>query len=303
MENFKKIVVALDLSDFDDHVIKYVNYFAKVVDAAYVHFLHVERSFYVPTDFPDEVKDAYIPMDEGQKEEILTKVNQYFDCGVEFNVSVLEGDPTTVIAHHLDVKSADLLVMGKKTKDQSFDVVPHKLLRKAKTSVLFVTEGANHKLEEVFIPVDFSKHTDEAVELVTFLANKDHDLHVELFAGFEVPAGYYRTGKTFEEMSEILKQYSVKKAEKYVAQLEGANISFTHRAMENHGVWRLIVEEANSKARDLVVLGSKGQTNSSAMLLGSTASSVVEKYKGSPILVTKIKGENKGLLEVLFSDF
>jgi nucleotide-binding universal stress UspA family protein len=52
-----------------------------------------------------------------------------------------------------------------------------------------------------------------------------------------------------------------------------------------------------------VIIGSKGQSESSAVLLGSTAAKVVREYPHAPILILKKKGENKSFLEVLFGNF
>jgi K+-sensing histidine kinase KdpD len=59
----------------------------------------------------------------------------------------------------------------------------------------------------------------------------------------------------------------------------------------------LIVEYGRNAQVDLIVMGSKGRTVTSAILIGSLAEKIVFKSTDIPILIVKSRGENMGFLE------
>jgi nucleotide-binding universal stress UspA family protein len=61
-----------------------------------------------------------------------------------------------------------------------------------------------------------------------------------------------------------------------------------------------ILEEAEKNLCDLIIMGSKGQSNVAAMFLGSTTEKLLKHDKQVPVLILKNKGENRSLMESLF---
>ena len=62
---------------------------------------------------------------------------------------------------------------------------------------------------------------------------------------------------------------------------------------------RLVSEYASSNNVDLVVIGSKGRTALSSVLLGSVAAKLVQAEFDVPILVVNAKEENFSLIEAI----
>jgi hypothetical protein len=63
---------------------------------------------------------------------------------------------------------------------------------------------------------------------------------------------------------------------------------------------KLLLEEAIKMGADMILLGSRGRTQSAAILLGSVAEKLVMVNNVLPMLIFKKKGETVGFFEALF---
>ena len=301
MEKINRVLIGMELSDFDDHVLSYASYFCSLVGATEIYFEHVEKRFYVPEDFPERVKEAFIPMDESEKADMQKKISKYFDDKkFHVNVSVDEGDVVSTIAHKIEIKDIDLVIIGTKGGDYRHSFISEKILRKSKTSVLLIPEGSRNQLNDIFIPFDFSDHGNNVLEVVSELTKYTDNLNTDLLHVYDVPKGYYKTGKSFEEMDEIISEHIEKKFHATLSKYPAIKYNAEFHSDEDNDVADLVMGSLEENDYDLLIMGSKGQTNSAAMLLGSNAEKMIRYYLDSPILIIKEKGENMGFLKALF---
>jgi len=70
--------------------------------------------------------------------------------------------------------------------------------------------------KKIMVPTDFSDHTEMIYEFSERICK---DLHAELIPVhiYQVPHGYSKTGKTFEEFSEIMKENANKDFKKFLS--------------------------------------------------------------------------------------
>lgn len=301
METINKVLVGLDLTNFDDNVLDYAAFFCSSVGAKEVYFLHVEEKFLLPEDYPERLKDSFMPMDESEKLVMKENIDKYFlGSQYDIKVEVLEGDIEHTIAHYIDTKGIDLAIIGNKDPENALKIMPYKILRRSKASVLFVPPSAVKKLNTIALPFDFSDHSKSALEFSNNLSANCPELKVNLFHVYDVPVGYYRTGKNFEEMSEIIQDFKAKKFEGMIKDYPNLDYSIAYRHHEDRGVAAEILDFFKNDDFDMILMGSKGQSNSAAVLLGSKAERLVQVKHNKPMLIIKKKGENKNLLQAFF---
>jgi nucleotide-binding universal stress UspA family protein len=58
---------------------------------------------------------------------------------------------------------------------------------------------------------------------------------------------------------------------------------------------------ASDQKADMIVMGSKGRTGLSSILLGSVAEKVIKYDSDIPLMIVKEKGENMGFLKALLN--
>jgi len=135
----------------------------------------------------------------------------------------------------------------------------------------------------IVVGVDGSGHADRAVETVAKMAAETKD-KVVVFHGVVIHharATAY-TDETLDEMQQLV--------DRYVSQLAAAGVPATgemHRELEI-GIGGALVDVAKSHQAGLIVVGTRGRSNVSSMLLGSVAHDVVHKST-LPVLVVPEK--------------
>jgi nucleotide-binding universal stress UspA family protein len=135
----------------------------------------------------------------------------------------------------------------------------------------------------VLLAVDGSKHAEKAVDLATQLVQDDAEvvvLHVTeiLPARFQTVTSADYTSDT--EAIELAKRYAKDLGATGVkARTEFRHIRYGHVA-------RVIVEAAEELGADVIVMGSHGRSDLTAVLLGSVAHKVLH-HADRPVLIAR----------------
>jgi nucleotide-binding universal stress UspA family protein len=204
---------------------------------------------------------------------------------------------------------ADLLVMGARSHllaSRAAMVSPCSLLMAPDTSKEF-------QLDRILIPVDFSSQSEEALQAGAALAERSGGEAICVFIENEEAPWHARRDETVDHIEKL------KGLEAFVRRalgpgyavrclsepLEGgadveriAGFSLPH-AIEGADVADTIERVAAREQADLIVMGTRGRSRSTAVLLGSVTEKVM-RYAQRPILAVKRRGSNLGLMELLF---
>ena len=301
MTKFKSIMVAVDMTEMDNVLFKYTAALGDLIQPEKVYFVHIAKSLDVAEDIPDELIEAYVPLDEELKNDLKNMVDQYCnDTKWKVEYDILEGEPFEKLLHLTKIKNTDLVIVGRKDQHPGTGVVPEKVARKAPCSVLFVTEDVPLPIKKIHVPIDFSEHSKMALEHADELATKLGGATITAQNIFTVPPGYSRIGKTYEEMGAIIKKNKVEAYDKFMKNVSLKNPVEPIFTLDDDGDPAKIINHYIQLHRsDLVIIGSRGRTDPSAFLLGSVAEKLIRYDFSVPVLVMKKKGENMSFLEAL----
>lgn len=295
--NMKKVLVCLDETDMDPVIIKFGEYFARhLLKVDEIHFV----SAYKPQSFYEELDESLTSSLDEQFEQRI----KYIDKQVSENtgkqssikriIMLLKGHPLDEILKYAEKANIDLVILGKKPGSLSTGILAQKLTRKLSRSVLLVPNVAVPFISSTLLPVDFSHHSVLAINFAKGLQNLDNSLTYDLLHVYDVPLGYTNTGKTLKEMVEIMREKSLnfwrKFCRKNEYQPEEFNFSLIFNRMNSCSSH--IREHLTNSHYDFLILGSKGQSNSSYFLLGSETEKVIYDDIDVPVLILKVKGEN-----------
>ncbi|MEO1050592.1 MAG: universal stress protein [Bacteroidota bacterium] len=297
---FKTALVALDLSYMDEHLIRYTAMLSKVLPLERIFFVHVAKDLELPDEVLTKYPDLLAPLDETIETDINKKIATHFgDSEVEVSCTIKEGSPIQEILKMAKIKIADLIIMGRKKSLEGSGLVTSHLARKCPSSLLLVTEGFNKHIHNILVPVDFSGHAALAAKHALAMADNS-EAKVQLAHVFTVPSGYSKMGKTYEQFAEIMKSHASHDCENFLRIHElPKDLNCEYLLNGENKFSRIIYNEAKELKMDLIILGSKGRTDASSILMGSQAEKLAYADGDIPILIVKNKGENMGFLETL----
>jgi nucleotide-binding universal stress UspA family protein len=265
------------------------------------YFVHVAKDLAVPQEILDKHPELIAPGDESLEAAISDKLKaKNFPSSIEVEIFAMEGNPLDTFLRWARIKNVDLIIMGRKETLQGSGSLAKGIAKKAPCSILMLQEKRPPSLpKKIMVPTDFSDHTEM---IYNFSERICDDLQAELVPVhlYEVPHGYSKTGKSFEEFSEIMKENANKDFKKFIHKNNHRNLECHFVLNESGDEGKLLLEEATKMGADMILLGSRGRTQSAAILLGSVAEKLVMVNNVLPMLIFKKKGETVGFFEALF---
>lgn len=294
----KRWMVGLDMSEMDWTLIHWVSELGKKLRPEIIYFVHVENSFRAPDYLPSDLIKSLHIKDEIQTDTIEKLLEEEFEnTDIPCQVEVIEGDPFDTLLHWASIKKVDFFVAGRKNPERGRGSLSRKLSRKLSCSVLFVPEKDETNIKRLLVPLDFSEHSMMALETALALADL-FDAKVNCLHIYQVPVGYYKTGKSFVEFSEIMRENSVKEFVRFTKKIE-RDLPIKSVPLDKGTVSELIHEEVEKEGYDLVMVGSKGQSVGSLILLGSSTENLLKINDKCLTWVFKKKDEHIGFFEAL----
>lgn len=304
MYPIKKMIVCLDQSPLDQTLIAFAGAIAKVNQVKKIYFTNVIKNFGLPKEMLEEFPDLIEKMVDERRTAMENTVQKYSDPqkGLEVSFVVKEGNLSKKILKLAEEKSVDLILLGKKTTLVGTGVASQRMARRASCSLLLVPEDAKPKFTRLLVPSDFSEHSKIALEEGILWAKKQ-GLKTELFFQnvFTIPSGYYFTGKSLEEFTDQLKAHAAANFKKFIRKIDTKGIKITpiYTPDQDDNPIQEIVATALAQKADVILIGAKGNTASTALHIGSLAERLIQYNNRVPLLVSRPKGKNAGVLDYL----
>ncbi len=290
MKTYTRILVALDLTNMDQVMIRYAAHLCRAIPG-------IEKAYFVHNirfDYPEEAEALMAglerPLGELIGEEATEQVEEHFSGsvpeGVSWEVLVAEGASTAQeLARMSNEVGAELVLAGKKRSYRGSGAVAEKLLRQSgfKADLMAVPETAPHRLERVLVPIDFSQAASRALKKAHQLAPVVSCQHI-----YKIPNHYFPFipvqgfRKSMEE--EAKEQY--KRFRKALPkEVQDTPCQFIYA--EDRTVAQSVYDYAISQGKDLIVLGAKGKSAVPAILLGGTAAQLLKFDFHVPVLIVR----------------
>lgn len=303
MYKFNHILVSLDHSDIDEELIEAASFLSGISETNKITFLNVIKDVSIPEEvikeFPNLIANALLE----RKKEIEGIVDQYFDNKkAQIVLEILSGPPTKVIMKYCDDQSVDLIMVGRKNEKRNGGVLINRLARRSSCSLLIIPRGYKRRIDKILVPIDFSDYATGAMRRAIDMAQKNLP-DVKIFAQnvFHVPTGYHYTGKSYSEFAAIMRENAEKDYEIFMKKIEtnGITVEPIYTLNEDDGIIDSIFKAATKHRVDAIVIGAKGRTAATALLIGSSAERVIQRSTHIPLLVVRPKGPQAGIIDYL----
>jgi nucleotide-binding universal stress UspA family protein len=243
-------------------------------------------------------------MVEERKTQMKNLVDLHFKASKDTEISyvVKEGQLSKKILKLAVEKSADMIIVGKKVELPGTGVISQRLARRASCSLLIIPENAKPKIDRVLVPSDFSDYSRDAMEEAVMIVEK-YGGKAEIICQnvFTVPSGYHFTGKSYEEFAAIMLMHAEINYKKFIRKIDTKKIKITpvYTQDEDDDPVEEILAKAKEVSADSIIIGAKGRTAATALFIGSMAERLIQLNDEFPLLVTRPKGKNAGILDYI----
>ncbi|MCF8244980.1 MAG: universal stress protein [Saprospiraceae bacterium] len=298
--NVKRVMIGLELNGTDESVLAYFKYIDQFLKAEKISFVYVKPT--VSPIFP--LLDIYYypsesaGLNEKQHEQLMEKIEAELknvfpkEDMAKVSFSVESGPPPEVLAKITDSAHADLVIIGKRAMAEYHVINAMNIVRMVDANVLVAPEKSRPALQTILVPVDFSDYSARAlktavgfkhaamqpVKVVGIHIYQDNSLHLYGLGGIPMTYEQDIAGRYKDSFNEFL-------AEKLPALKDDVDI-----VLEEHSrpqVAQALLKKAHEIGTDLIIMGNKGHSRLSQLLLGSTTEALLRKNEDIPVLVVK----------------
>lgn len=300
---FQRMLVAVDLTEMDRHVVKYASMVAGIFKMDAVYFLHITSSLELPEEIREKYGNILAPVDETLEKEVEATVNEYFiqpaNCDVKIEIQT--GTVADEVLRYARVKVADLIVLGRKKELVGSGLNAKRVARNSSSSIIFVPEHPSCQLSKILVAIDYSHHAKMAFEIGISLQKKSG---AKLLSNnvYRVPVGYAKSGKTYAEFAKIMLRNAQKECERFFSKINLKGVEYEHTYILDDDPYPAdkIYKKGVEEQVDMIILGSRGRSGSAAFLIGSVAEKLVIEDNDIPVFLVKKNNENMNFLQALF---
>jgi nucleotide-binding universal stress UspA family protein len=286
MKLFERVLVAVDAGAGGIDLIRYTRTIAGVLGNVELCFVHV-LGWSTQSQFRSE------PITHAQALQRLREdVSTNFGTGPA-RCHVLHGNVVDGLLDAAAELAADLILVGHASEHNGRRSLARRLAMQAPCSVWMKPAGAVSSVRRVVAAIDYSGHSAYALSVAGHIARRAGSstcraLHVYLNEASSVVDEYKASDRAREREA----------FERFTAPLDTAAVEVQPILVEGVSVAESVNQLAESDPMDLLVMGSRGQSRSVSILLGSESEGVMMESK-IPVLIAKRRGERIGLLQAL----
>lgn len=298
MKNIKKIIWATDGSKESQEALKYVVFLARIFHSEIigVHVLLKPELL----SYKTELQDWMVKVEENMASMLNSISNELASQGVNFRGVILKGEVNKEIVRYARRKKADLIAMGKRGHGlidrMLVGSTTLRVLRESKIPVLAVrqVDGKDHTdIRNILVPLDLYEESDSALNYAINLAETINAnisvVYVITFSTFYVFTLIpYSTEIPYTLLQDVIKTSSNELANRVEKiKLERATkMEISTEVVQGTTPSVAIVDYANSRDIDLIVINTHGRKGVKKLVLGSVAEKVIQEST-CPVLALK----------------
>lgn len=280
----KKILVATDFSERSDRAVRRATLLARQFSAS----LTMVHS--VDDDQPQSLIDNESEIAEKLLREQSRSLREIED--IECGFQVVLGDPFEGIAAAAEAEAPDMLVIGPHRRQALKDIftgtTAERTVRASRTPVLMANGVPAGPYRHILVAVDFSDSSAKAVEAVGRLGLAG-DSEVTLLHVFDAPGtGLIGHSAMTREGADIYIAGERAAAEKMLAEfLAQKDFAPAHQVVRFNetSIGEVVIATADELSVDLIVMGTRGRSAISRLVLGSVVDEVLGKARRDVLAV------------------
>ena len=287
------MLVCLDLTDIDQHLIQYASFIGEALHVNRVIFLHAIQAYDLPDKKSKKYPDLETSLSQTIRKEINHVVSERFqtDIRTEVVTKIESEDAADMIIEFTRNEQVDLTLIGQKFGEERAGHYGQKIATQAKSDLMFVPESPELSAEKILCALDFSSQSERAFQRA---------LDIKQVTGAQMSCHYiYDTSKSYFPATTLRSTSNMEKTarkkfrrflEKFDLTPEEVDCNFEiNDKIKGHAA--RINEEAESQKAQLVIIGARGQAATVTSLLGNVTENIRRMDMEMPVMILKNTGQ------------
>jgi nucleotide-binding universal stress UspA family protein len=286
--NLNKMLVSLDLTEIDEQMIGYASFLSKKLGVGKVYFVHAIQAYDLGRQGKKKA-DVRSSLSNTIRSEIDNIVNERFQESVRTEVitKIEDEDAAHGVLEVIEREKINTTLIGQKYGENREGKYAREISAEAHSDLLLVPEEPPYQLNNIFCAVDFSKESEEAFRKALDIS-RHTGAKLSCYYIYDIRKMYFPAA-TDQALSSLEKRFE-KKCKKYLAKF-GLQPSQVQRLFNVNdkltGQAEKLYRKAEEAEADLVIVGTKGQTNSVISLLGNITENLMRMETEIPIMIVK----------------
>lgn len=287
MKKFERLLICLDGTEKDTLILQHLDILKHNLEIRKMYFLHVIKKSLLPSNIDKSFGTTFAEPDEAEENITQWIKSELAGWTMDYEILLEKGN---LVQKTLDVVKKyeiDLLVMSRNT-DAELTYSAQKIASMAKCSVLFIPHVASDSYQKIIVPVDFSENSKRALHRAIWQKQRNKNLEVIPVHCYRVPAGYTKTGKSFQEFATIMRNNAEEEFTNFKKELNLTELTCEFFLVKNkQAIPRRIFEFTIRTKADFLIIGARGRTEFASIFLGSNAVRLLDECRHLPVLMEK----------------
>ncbi|MFP4533822.1 MAG: universal stress protein [Desulfobacterales bacterium] len=289
LEPVRNLLVCLDLTAIDTHLISYAAFMARMLPAAKVTFFHAIQAYDLPDRGNRSFPDIETELNSIIREEMHKSVDSHFEEECQWDIATQVGyeDASREIVDYIKENKIDLTLIGQKFGENREARYSRKIAAEASSDLLFVPQYAEKSIDPILCAIDFSPQSVRAFER-TLDMSRTWGVEMNCYFVCDPTRAYFPA--TTERSASHYQQQAKRAYEQFLKDYELSPADMPCRIETGHELTseaENIYQAAIDDNARLIVLGAQGDTANVTSLLGNLSESFRLMEKEIPVMVLK----------------
>lgn len=282
----RNILVAVDLTDMDETVIRYAHFLKKQLKISTIHFVHNIKVYDV--DGPLQALLAGKDIKTIIHKNLSAKITRIFQDETRYTLTILENNSTELtLKNWADENNIKTIVVGFKKEESGTAAMSQKLIRIFEGDILLVPVDAPLAWNRILVPTDLTVPFQLILKKLKFITQYSSNTKIRFVKSFIIPSLFFPfidDRKAIEKSHiHIEKQYQDAKKKYSIDD----NYEFVATYQDDHSVVDIIRKENESFKADLIIMTAKGASKIPSIFIGSTINEIINTNPFQAIYILK----------------
>lgn len=278
-------MVALDLSNMDVILLKYLSYLSQIWHIEHIDFIHNIKQSELHNILDDFVKEE-VELEEIIERGLTRVIKENYTGDTTYDIRVASDNYTeSILSYFAKENKIDITILGKKSELQGTGGMSLKLVNMLDCHMLLVPEEVENKLEHIILPTDFTLNSAKSFK-VSLELQKHHEVQMLALHVFNIPSVYFPY---------IDRQKAIDKTEThlenrfkaFLKRFKISDIPFTLLHRKELSVVDTIRKYARDNEASMIVMSAKGGNKLTSLFIGSITNDMILQDFKMPVLIVK----------------